>query len=61
MHGAPVYFEAATVIIALILLGRLLEARAKARTGDAIGHDSGADLIKRLHRRAGWICRCLKH
>jgi Cu+-exporting ATPase len=34
--AAPVYFEAAAVIIALILLGRLLEARAKARTGDAI-------------------------
>jgi len=33
---APVYFEAAAVIIALILVGRLLEARAKARTGDAI-------------------------
>jgi Cu+-exporting ATPase len=34
--AAPVYFEAAAVIIALVLLGRLLEARAKARTGDAI-------------------------
>jgi P-type Cu+ transporter len=34
--GAPVYFEAAAVIIALILLGRLLEARAKGRTGEAI-------------------------
>jgi Cu+-exporting ATPase len=33
---APVYFEAASVIIALILLGRLLEARAKGRTTDAI-------------------------
>jgi Cu+-exporting ATPase len=33
---APVYFEAAAVIIALVLLGRMLEARAKARTGDAI-------------------------
>ena len=33
---APVYFEAASVIIALILLGRMLEARAKAQTGDAI-------------------------
>jgi Cu+-exporting ATPase len=33
---APVYFDAAAVIIALILFGRLLEARAKARTGDAI-------------------------
>lgn len=32
----PVYFEAAAVIIALILLGRMLEARAKGRTGDAI-------------------------
>jgi Cu+-exporting ATPase len=34
--GAPVYFEAAVVIIALILVGRLLEAGARARTGDAI-------------------------
>ena len=32
----PVYYEAASVIIALILLGRLLEARAKGQTGDAI-------------------------
>jgi P-type Cu+ transporter len=39
MSGAeavPVYFEAASVIIALILLGRLLEARAKGQTGAAI-------------------------
>ncbi len=36
MHGAPVYFEAASVIIALILLGRMLEARAKSQTGAAI-------------------------
>ena len=37
-HGSapPVYFEAAAVIIALILLGRLLEAKAKGRTSDAI-------------------------
>jgi Cu+-exporting ATPase len=34
--AAPVYFEAAAVIIALVLLGRLLEARARARTGEAI-------------------------
>jgi len=34
--AAPVYFEAAAVIIALIVLGRMLEARAKGRTGDAI-------------------------
>ena len=39
MSGAPavpVYFEAASVIIALILLGRMLESRAKGRTSDAI-------------------------
>lgn len=34
--AAPVYFEAAGVIIALILLGRLLESRAKGQTSDAI-------------------------
>jgi len=33
---APVYFEAAGVIIALILLGKMLEARAKGRTSEAI-------------------------
>ena len=31
-----VYFEAASVIIALILLGRMLEARAKGQTSEAI-------------------------
>ncbi|MBP2547536.1 Cu+-exporting ATPase [Neorhizobium galegae] len=31
-----VYYEAATVIVTLILLGRLLEARARGRTGAAI-------------------------
>lgn len=31
-----VYFEAAAVIVTLILLGRMLEARAKGRTGAAI-------------------------
>ncbi|MFD1794895.1 copper-translocating P-type ATPase [Paracoccus aurantiacus] len=33
-----VYFEAAAVIVTLILLGRLLEARAKGRASDAIRH-----------------------
>lgn len=33
-----VYFEAAAVIVTLILLGRTLEARAKGRTGAAIQH-----------------------
>jgi len=36
MSSVPVYFEAASVIIALILLGRMLEARAKGQTGEAI-------------------------
>ncbi len=36
MPNVPVYFEAASVIIALILLGRMLEARAKGQTSDAI-------------------------
>jgi len=31
-----VYFEAAAVIVTLILVGRLLEARARGRTGEAI-------------------------
>jgi Cu+-exporting ATPase len=35
-RSVPVYFEAASVIIALIVLGRMLEARAKGQTGAAI-------------------------
>lgn len=33
-----VYFEAAAVIVTLILLGRLMEANARGRTSDAIRH-----------------------
>ena len=37
MHGAvPVYFEAAAVITTLVLLGQVLELRARQRTSDAI-------------------------
>lgn len=36
-----VYYEAAAVIVVLILLGRYLEARAKGRTGEAIRHLAG--------------------
>ena len=37
MHGTVyVYFEAATVILTLVLLGQLLEARAHGRTNSAI-------------------------
>jgi Cu+-exporting ATPase len=36
-HGqVPVYFEAAVVITALVLLGQVLELRARRRTGEAI-------------------------
>ncbi|MEQ9641414.1 MAG: heavy metal translocating P-type ATPase [Alphaproteobacteria bacterium] len=35
---ANVYYEAAAIIVTLILLGRYLEARAKGRTSDAIRH-----------------------
>jgi P-type Cu+ transporter len=37
-HGghAPVYFEAAVVIVALVFVGQVLELRARERTGDAI-------------------------
>src|SRR5271165_3593838 len=37
MHGQPeVYFEAAAAIIALVLLGQVLELRARSRTSSAI-------------------------
>ena len=32
----PIYFESAAVIVTLVLLGQVLELRARARTGDAI-------------------------
>ena len=36
IFGGPTYFDTSTVIITLILLGRLLEAKAKSHTSDAI-------------------------
>jgi len=36
MHEQHVYFEASATVITLILLGKILEARAKARTSGAI-------------------------
>jgi len=37
MHGAvPVYFEAAAVIVTLVLLGQVLELRARQKTSGAI-------------------------
>lgn len=36
-HDLPVYFEASAAVITLVLLGKLLEARAKRKTADAMG------------------------
>ncbi|MBM3289047.1 MAG: heavy metal translocating P-type ATPase, partial [Candidatus Hydrogenedentes bacterium] len=35
-HAAPLYFEAAAVIVTLVLLGQVLELRARAKTSNAI-------------------------
>jgi len=35
-HGLPLYFEAAAVIVSLVLLGQVLELRARSRTSSAI-------------------------
>jgi Cu2+-exporting ATPase len=35
-HGLPLYFEAAAVIVALVLLGQVLELRARLRTNAAV-------------------------
>jgi Cu+-exporting ATPase len=48
---ADVYFEAVCAIIALILLGRLLEARARGRTSEAIRRLAG------LRARAAHVVR----
>ncbi|MDB5431407.1 MAG: haloacid dehalogenase [Caulobacter sp.] len=49
-HGmAPVYFEAAAVITVLVLLGQVLELRARERTGGAIR--ALLDLAPRTARR----------
>ncbi|MCA0341091.1 MAG: heavy metal translocating P-type ATPase, partial [Proteobacteria bacterium] len=48
-----VYFEAAAVIVTLILLGRLLEARAKGRTSEAIKRLVGLQAKMARVRRNG--------
>ncbi|APG88638.1 copper-transporting P-type ATPase ActP (plasmid) [Sinorhizobium americanum CCGM7] len=50
---ANVYYEAAAVIVTLILLGRLLEARAKGRTSEAIKHLIGLQPKTARVRRDG--------
>jgi len=36
MRGLPLFFESASVIVALVLMGDWLELRARSRTGDAL-------------------------
>ncbi|WEX10442.1 heavy metal translocating P-type ATPase [Chelativorans sp. AA-79] len=52
-HGGtvPVYFEAASVIVALVFLGQVLELRARERTGSAIR--ALLDLAPKTARRLG--------
>ena len=51
-----VYFEAAAVIVALILLGRMLEARAKGRTSQAIQRLIGLQpQTARVQRDGQWV------
>lgn len=52
-HGGmvPVYYEAAAVITTLVLLGQVLELRARSRTGDAVR--SLLRLAPRTARRLG--------
>lgn len=35
-HGPAIYFEAAVAVLGFVLLGRLLESRARARAGEAL-------------------------
>jgi len=50
MHGgAPVYFEAAAVITVLVLLGQVLELRAREQTSGAIR--GLLDLAPKMTRR----------
>jgi len=49
--GVPVYFEAAGVVVALVLLGQVLELRARAATGRAIR--ALFDLTPKTARRIG--------
>jgi P-type Cu+ transporter len=49
-HGlVPLYFEAATVIVALVLLGQVLELRARQKTGSALRELIGL-AAKKAHR-----------
>ncbi|MDR2208115.1 MAG: heavy metal translocating P-type ATPase [Azoarcus sp.] len=48
-HDLHVYYEASAMVITLVMLGKLLEARAKARTSEAL------DSLLRLQPRQAWV------
>jgi len=50
-HGPPLYFEAASVIMILVLVGEILQMAARERTGDAIR--ALMDLAPKTARRVG--------
>jgi cation transport ATPase len=56
---ANVYYEASAVIVTLILLGRLLEAKAKGRTSEAIKRLVGlqAKTARSSAAARPWRCR----
>jgi P-type Cu+ transporter len=51
LHAQHVYFEASAAVITLVLLGKLLEARAKAKTSAAI------EALLRLKPKTAWVER----
>jgi len=55
-HGQALYFEGAVAIIAFVLLGKVLEARARTDAGDAIAALSREQAqIVLVHRDGAWI------
>ncbi len=57
--GSHVYFEASSVLITIILLGRLLEEKAKARTSDAISSLVGLSPKEAIVVRGGKEARVM--
>ncbi len=55
-HGHALYFEGAVAIIAFVLLGKVLEARARTDAGDALAALSrGQEPTILVHRDGAWI------
>jgi Cu+-exporting ATPase len=50
-HDLHVYYEASAMVVTLVMLGKLLEARAKVRTSEAL------DTLLRLQPRRAWVER----